>query len=219
MTARVEVRGEGSTDDAPALGENATLILSSVCLGMARELAGFFETGGRRMCVAGLHTGDSHNRVYGSGALLFNFAYPDAATAREIQTRVERSFERALAEFEKEFESESLFSRSAASASRITGLRWLKKGLPTLRNRDAEMERLLANVGLERRPPERAGDAFTCDAIWAQGPGRYSIVFGPGGLASNRAHADGEFITVAELESYAGSIASLVRGFASAISA
>lgn len=216
MTTRIEVSGEGSTDDAPSQGDNATLILAALCHKMAASLAPFFETGGRRMCVAGVSTGTTHNRVYGSGALYLNFAYPDLETAREMEALVERSFDRAVAEFKDEFAPKQLFSRSAANASRVTRLRWLKKGLPALQNRDTEMERLLAEVGIARRPPERAGDAFTCDAIWAQGPGRYAVVYGPGDLAANHAHADGEFITVADLESYATHIASLVRGFAAA---
>jgi acetylornithine deacetylase len=214
MTARVEVDGSGSSDDAPAQGDNATVILASICRSMAESLAGFFESGGRRMCVAGLNTGRAHNRVYGSGALYFNFAYPDLKTAREIERLVEQAYTRAVGDFEREFAPRQVFARSAANVARITQLKWIKKGLPTLQNRDPEMERLLAEVGIMRCPPERADDAFTCDAIWAQGPGRYAIVFGPGDLTANRAHADGEFITVADLESYASSIAALVRDFA-----
>jgi acetylornithine deacetylase/succinyl-diaminopimelate desuccinylase-like protein len=216
MTARVEVRGEDSTDDAPAQGDNATLILSFVCRSMAASLAGFFEASGRRMCVAGINTGAAHNRVYGSGALYLNFAYADVGTGREIEGLVGRAFRRAVEEFEDEFAASPLFSRSAANASAITRLRWLKRGLPTLQNRDSEMERLLAAAGLERCPPERADEAFTCDAIWAQGPGRYVVVYGPGELAANRAHANGEFVTVADLDTYAVRLASLVRGFAAA---
>jgi len=216
MTARIEVHGQGSTDDAPASGDNATLILSALCHSMTATLAEYFAAPGRRMCVGGVNTGTAHNRVYGSGALWLNFAYSDTKTATEIELLVTRAFDQAIAEFETEFSAHSLFSRSAGNASRITRLTWLKRGLPTLQNRDPEMERVLANAGLTRCPPERAGEAFTCDAIWAQGPGRYAVVCGPGDLVTNHAHADGEFVAVADLEAYATSIASLVRVFASA---
>ncbi len=96
MTARIEVAGEGSTDDAPAQGDNATVILAFVCHSMAASLAEFFQ-GNRRMCVGGYgRPGTGHNRVYGSGTLQLNFAYPDSQTALEIETMVEQSFHRAL---------------------------------------------------------------------------------------------------------------------------
>jgi len=214
MTARIEVSGKSSTDDAPADGDNASVMLAFICQKMAGTLGEFFEESGRRMCVGGLNTGNSHNRVYGSGTLWFNFAYSDLETAQTIESRVREAFDEAIADFERQFSSSSLFSRSAANASHITRLTWTKRRLPTLQNRDPEMERLLNKAGLTRCPPDRADAAFTCDAIWAQGEGRYAIVFGPGELTANRAHAEGEFIAVAELESYATAIATLVREFA-----
>ncbi len=214
MTARIEVSGKGSTDDAPANGDNASVILGFICQKMARTLTEFFEESGRRMCVGGLNTGNSHNRVYGSGTLWFNFSYSDLETAQAIESRVREAFDEAIADFERQFSSSSLFSRSAANVRQITRLTWTKRGLPTLQNRDPEMEQLLNRAGLTRCPPARADAAFTCDAIWAQGEGRYAIVFGPGDLTANRAHAEGEFIAVAELESYAATIAALVREFA-----
>jgi acetylornithine deacetylase len=127
---------------------------------------------------------------------------------------VEQSFHQAVAEFTNQFSSLPLFARSAANARRITQLAWRKKGLPVLANRDAEMERMLTRAGIRRCPPEWVNDAFTSDAIWAQRSGCYSIVFGPGDLAANHAHADGEFVTIADLDSYAVGVVSLVRGFA-----
>ena len=213
MTARIEVAGEGSTDDAPATGHNATIILAFICRQMASDLAWFFQEN-RRMCVGGLHTGTAHNRVYGSGVLQLNFAYPDRKTALEIQALVDLSFRRALFEFGKQFSSIPLFARSATDTAAITSLTWTKKGLPALANRDAAMEQLLAENDIRRCPADRVNEAFTCDAIWAQRPDSYAIVFGPGDLAANHAHADGEFVMLADLESYAAKVASLVRSFA-----
>ena len=215
MTARIEVAGEGSTDDAPATGHNATVILAFICRQMASDLAWFFQ-GNRRMCVGGLHTGTAHNRVYGSGVLQLNFAYPDRKTALEIQALVELSFRRALLQFGEQFSSTPLFARSAIDVEAITSLTWTKKGLPALANRDPVMEQLLAENNIRRCPTEQLNEAFTCDAIWAQRPHSYAIVFGPGNLAANHAHADGEFVMLADLESYAAQVASLVRSFARA---
>jgi acetylornithine deacetylase len=213
MTARVDVSGEGSTDDFPGDGVNATVLLSSICHSMARQLAGPFEGSGLKACIGGIHTGTMHNRVYGTGSLHMNFAYADEAKALFIESLVDEAFANALRDFEREFATTRLFARTATRALGNCRMTWVKKGLPALANRDSAMENILRRAGWMGCPAKNADEAFTCDAIWAQGPGRYAVVFGPGSLKTNHAHAEGEYITVGELEQYARQIAAVVREF------
>jgi hypothetical protein len=61
-------------------------------------------------------------------------------------------------------------------------------------------------------PPTEPG--FTCDAIWlADHPGTHTAVLGPGTLAGNNAHADGEFVHTAELAGFARSVCDLLTAF------
>jgi acetylornithine deacetylase/succinyl-diaminopimelate desuccinylase-like protein len=84
----------------------------------------------------------------------------------------------------------------------VTRLRWLKRGLPALDCRDQWGAALLDQI-VPRWPAHEPG--FTCDAIWLAGaPDTCTVVLGPGSLAVNNAHADGEFADESELDRFAG---------------
>jgi len=154
MTVRIEVNGAGATDDAPGAGDNATLILAVLAHRLASLLAPAVSSCGSRMCLAGIHTGELHNRVYGSGRLHLNFAYADSLAASRIERAVEDCFAAAMLELEAEFGNAPFFSRSAANAHGITRSRWLKRGIPALCNRDPEMEAILALAELDAVRPK-----------------------------------------------------------------
>jgi acetylornithine deacetylase len=215
MTLRLSAHGKGSIDDEPEVGENATLLLGFVATWFgSRVLPAVHEAGGTA-CLAGLHTGSAHNRVYGTGSLLVNFAYRDRATADLIETIVAREVSSALDEFAAVFGAHPATSATAKAASRILRTDWLKRGLPTLDNRDPEAERLLRSVGFPRHDNADGGlRPFTCDAIWLQHPDSYTVVCGPGDLAWNNAHAENEHIAIADLVDYTTRISALLRGFA-----
>ncbi|MGF1428813.1 M20/M25/M40 family metallo-hydrolase [Kitasatospora sp. LaBMicrA B282] len=214
MTARIEVRGQDAVDDRPAAGHNATVLLGF----LAQYLAGAINPCPGRLCVAGLHTGHLHNRVYGQGELLLNLAYPDPATAERLERAVTEGLAAGLAAFAERFAATPLLARTAVDAAAITHLHWLKRGLPALTEAGTELPwltRLLAAAGIERWPAGEPG--FTCDAIWLAGkPGAATVVLGPGTLAGNNAHADGEFVRLAELTAFARSVADLLLAFDSA---
>ncbi|WP_409473934.1 M20/M25/M40 family metallo-hydrolase [Streptomyces sp. HC307] len=65
MTALVRVDGEDAVDDRPAAGHNATVLLGHISHYLARALPP--RIGDGRVCVAGLYTGERHNRVYAVG--------------------------------------------------------------------------------------------------------------------------------------------------------
>lgn len=213
MTARVEVAGAGSTDDEPTLGQNATILLGAVVDRLARRLAPRVEQAGGKMCIAGLRTGETHNRVFGSGTLLLNFAYPSAEAAEAIERAAEEELRRALADFSQTFAAIPIARAAAESAAEICRLVWVKRGLPVLSNRDAELEAVLAAAGLRRHEDDGDAKPFTCDAMWLQGARRYTVVFGPGDLGANRAHADGEFVELGELDRYAAAVADMIAAF------
>lgn len=213
MTARLSVDGAGSTDDEPERGENATVLLGFLAAWFAREVVPHVTEAGGKACVAGLHTGHAHNRVYGTGSLLCNFAYPGAATAREIEKRVEHAVDAALTAFAEEYGRHPATAATAAAARRILRLDWEKRGLPTLDNRDAGLERVLGAAGF-RRHDDSTLRPFTCDAVWLGDTGGHTVIAGPGDLADNHAHADGEHVAIAELDEYATRISALVTGFA-----
>jgi acetylornithine deacetylase/succinyl-diaminopimelate desuccinylase-like protein len=201
LTADVRVTGEGAIDDRPEAGHNATVLLGFLAQHLAKALAG---TGA---CVAGVHTGDAHNRVYGSGRLQLNVGYPNAPTGQRLERAVEWAFRTGLDRFAEEFGELPEFARTAADAAAITELRWAKRGLPTL---DSPEPAEFALAGLERWPADEP--PFTCDAIWLQDvPDARTVVFGPGSLTANRAHADGEFADLAELDEFATAIARLLH--------
>lgn len=213
MTARIRVAGDDATDDRPERGHNASVLLGF----LAQHLAGALtDAGVERFCVAGLQTGPLHNRVYGSGALLVNMSYERRARGRELETAFEAAVAAGIAEFRRRFAARAPFARTADDAAAITRVEWVKRRLPALDSRDPWSERLLElEAGLERWPADEP--AFTCDAIWMDGIADvHAIVLGPGDLAANRAHADGEFATRAELERFAGAVARLLVAFARA---
>jgi acetylornithine deacetylase/succinyl-diaminopimelate desuccinylase-like protein len=164
--------------------------------------------------VAGMHTGHLHNRVYGSGRLLLNLTYPDAATGRRLEKLAEGAFADGLGTFAAAFGDVSGMRRTARDASRIARLEWVKRGLPALAGPESPWaRRLAADAGLDWWPPGEP--AFTCDAIWMAGvPGTYTAVFGPGDLAGNGAHADGEFAALDDLDEHARAVARLLVAFA-----
>jgi acetylornithine deacetylase/succinyl-diaminopimelate desuccinylase-like protein len=201
LTAEITVDGEGAVDDDPAAGHNATVLLGHLAQHLAKALAG------TRACVSGLHTGTAHNRVYGTGTLQVTIGYPDRAAGLRLERAVEWAFRSGLDSFAEEFRDLPEFARTAADAGRIAALRWAKRGLPAL---DGPEPAEFSMAGIERWPA--AEPAFTCDAIWLHDvPDTRTVVFGPGSLTANRAHADGEFADLAELEAFATAVARVLR--------
>lgn len=214
---RFRVNGKDSTDDHPAYGHNATVILGFLADFLARRLGPRAAELGAKLCVAGLHTGDAHNRVYGTGELLLNIAYQNAGQAAELAQALEALLPLARAEFAAAHADNPLTAVAVADWDTVVSLDWLKRGLPVLDNRDPAMESLLADVGFARHDGLADGSAFTCDAIWAPGPGRYVAVCGPGRLDTNGAHTPGEFVALADLADYARRIKELVLRFGAAL--
>lgn len=214
MTPVFSVHGRDSTDDHPYDGHNATLALGLLATRLAAELGPLASRVGAKFCLAGLHTGDAHNRVYGSGELRCNIAYYDRSAAAQLEAAVERVAAAAADELAARFGDNPVATRLAADWSRVVRLRWLKRGLPPLANRDPAMEAVLAAAGLPRHDGVADGTAFTCDAIWAGGPDRYVAVCGPGRLDANGAHTPDEFVELDELDRYATSVRDLVFAFA-----
>ncbi|MDT0301419.1 M20/M25/M40 family metallo-hydrolase [Streptomonospora wellingtoniae] len=213
MTARVRAAGRDSVDDRPGGGHNATVLLGFLAQHVAESLsarAGAAEP----VCVAGLCTGTRHNRVYGSGDLLLNLPYADTEAGRRLGVAVESAVDGGLDAFAARFAEAPGFALTAAEARKITRLEWLKRGLPTLDCRDPWMHRLLGeSAGLAPWPSDE--QAFTCDAVWMDGvPDTAAAVLGPGDLAANNAHADGEFARLAELEGFAEAVARVLTAFA-----
>jgi acetylornithine deacetylase/succinyl-diaminopimelate desuccinylase-like protein len=163
--------------------------------------------------VTGLSTGRAHNKVHGSGQLLVNLPYASAADGARAVRTLEEGLRSGLTLFARRFGPLPEYALTAADAAAITRLEWLKRDLPTLASQDAEMEAVLADAGLARWPDDEP--AFTCDAIWMDGvPDACTVVFGPGDLAANQAHAPGEFATVSQLDEFAAAIRRILLGFA-----
>jgi acetylornithine deacetylase/succinyl-diaminopimelate desuccinylase-like protein len=213
MTLMVSVHGDDSTDDHPDGGHNATVALGFLATRLAAALGPLTQRLGVKVCVAGMHSGPAHNRVYGTGELRLNLAYYDRNAATALATEVERVVAAAGPEFVNHFGANPITRRLAADWSDVVRLSWLKRGLPPLANRDADMEALLAGAGLYRHDGVADGTAFTCDAIWAPGPGRYVAACGPGQLDANGAHTPHEHITLDDLEQYATHCRDLVLAF------
>lgn len=205
MTLRLSAAGRGSIDDAPEAGENATLLLGFLAVWISKHVVPVVTKAGGTACVAGVHTGTSHNRVYGTGTLLVNFAYGTSELALQIEHVVEREIRAALTAFTADFGHDPTNAATSAAAARMLTVEWVKRGLPTLDNRDPELEALLIAAGFSRHSPSdsTALRPFTCDAIWLQSPGSYTIVCGPGDLVDNNAHADAEHVSLAALAAYA----------------
>lgn len=211
MTACVRVRGRDSIDDMPEAGHNASVLLGFLAQHLAQALPDTGTDG--RACVAGLRTGDMHNRVYGEGQLFLNLSYGSVATGRAVREKLTEAFHEGLDAFTERFGGLHDFALTAAEARSVTALEWHKKDLPALRNTDPWAERLFGEAaGIDRWPDELS--AFTCDAIWMNGvPGTYTAVCGPGDLQENNAHAAGEHADLGELEEFASRIGRLVTAF------
>lgn len=214
MTPRLSVRGDSSTDDHPDRAHNATVALGFLACLLAERVEPRAAALGAKITVAGLHTGHSHNRVYGEGDLLLNIAYFDQRCADELATLLESTLKEAGELFARRFAGVPGAARLVEDWDRVVSLTWLKRGIPPLANRDPAMEALLGSAGLRRRDGIADGTAFTCDAIWAAGPNRYAVVAGPGSLSRNGAHTNDEWIKLADLDRYAESVARLVTAFA-----
>ncbi|MBD0710639.1 MULTISPECIES: M20/M25/M40 family metallo-hydrolase [unclassified Streptomyces] len=213
-TARITVEGEDAVDDRPGAGHNATVLLGFLAQHLAATLgAAPAEGPAPTVCVAGLHTGTLHNKVHGTGALLLNLPYATAEAGAAAEEALTRALDESVREFTARFSGLPLFARTAADAARITRLTWEKRGLPVLGPGPAWGEALLARAGIERRPDTEPG--FTCDAIWlADTPDTYTTVLGPGSLDTNHAHAPGEYVDLADLETFASRTAALLTVFA-----
>jgi len=213
MTARIRVRGTGSTDDEPDAGENATLLLGHVAAELALRLDGEVAAAGCKLCIGGLTSGTMHDRVYGDGELLVNLIYPTAAAAQMLEAAFDDALRAALASFADRFAGIALARRTALAAERICSCEWLKRGLPPLAGRDPELEPRLARLGIERVPDTDVRERFTCDAIWCSPADGYTIVFGPGSLRDNGAHAANEHVRRDDLERYSRALSALLLDF------
>jgi acetylornithine deacetylase len=211
MTAEVVFAGDGSTDDFPEQGHNSTVALGYLAAGMASALSEQLNHLGVKMTVAGLHTGTQHNRVYGEGRLLFNFAYSDIKQAHIARGLIETAFASVSARFTKKFNDLTPFCLTALDLKKLCHFGWLKYGLPVLNNRNPKLEAMLAGCGLRRNID--LTQAFTCDAMWGQGDGLYSVVLGPGSLSRNGAHTDREAVSSAELEAFCAVTVRLLTAF------
>ncbi|RKT89223.1 Acetylornithine deacetylase/Succinyl-diaminopimelate desuccinylase [Saccharopolyspora antimicrobica] len=211
MTARVRVDGRGAIDDRPDAGHNATVLLGFLAQHLAAELDPRDRPG--RLCVAGLHTGHLHNRVYGSGELLLNLSYGSREEGAAAEAALGEAVRGGLRRFTELFAGTREFARTAAEAIACTEVEWLKRGLPSLDNSDPWAEELLTRAGATRWPDDEP--AFTCDAIWMAGqPDAYTAVLGPGSLDGNNAHAEGEYAELDELRDFAAAVSALITGFA-----
>lgn len=218
MTARITVAGEDAIDDRPGAGHNATVLLGFLAQHLAAALhpdeAAPPAPG--TTCIAGVHTGHAHNRVYGTGHLLVNTAYATSAEGAAAQRWLEDTVGAGLKEFGARFAGAGPLDRTAADAAAVTRLRWDKRGLPCLSGSsgtDPWAENLLAGAGVPRQPDD--APTFTCDAIWMHDiPGTYTTVLGPGTLEDNHAHATGEFVELTDLEEFAGLVRRLLLAFA-----
>ncbi|GAB3439342.1 M20/M25/M40 family metallo-hydrolase [Actinophytocola sediminis] len=207
MTACVRTSGADAVDDRPGAGHNATVLLGFLAQHLALAL------GEDQVCVAGLHTGLMHNRVYGSGQLLLNLAYATTAAGARLESAVHTALRDGLASFTARFGGLEAFARTAADAAEVTTLEWHKRGLPALDGADPWCAGLLDRAGVAPWPA--AEPAFTCDAIWLHGlPGVSTVVLGPGSLTTNNAHASGEYADLADLERFAAAVANILRCFA-----
>ncbi|KUO17374.1 M20/M25/M40 family metallo-hydrolase [Streptomyces dysideae] len=211
MTASVRVDGDDAVDDRAEHGHNATVLLGYLAQHLGLALSPLAAEG--RVCVAGLTTGPLHNRVYGRGELLLNLSYTSGETARRLEAAAGDALRAGLTEFRARFGGVRELARTARDATAITRLHWRKRGLPALSGTAPWAGRLLGEAaGIDRWPDEEA--PFTCDAIWlADRADAAAVVYGPGSLEGNHAHARGEFIDLAELESFAAGIARILLAF------
>jgi acetylornithine deacetylase/succinyl-diaminopimelate desuccinylase-like protein len=209
MTACVRVDGEDAIDDNPDAGHNATVLLGHISQRLAEVLPGQAADG--RVCVAGIHTGHLHNRVYGTGRLMLNLSYGRGETGDRLARVLEAEVAAAVREFSARYRDHRDLARTAADAAAITRIEWHKRGLPALESTEDEWPPGVLD-GLPRWPAEEPG--FTCDAMWMAGlPGAHTAVLGPGLLDRNHAHADGEYAEEAELAEFAGAVSAILLRF------
>ncbi len=212
MTARLRVCGEDAVDDRPEAGHNAGVLLGFLAQHLAAVLDPELDPAAGQLCLAGLHTGPLHNRVYGTGELLINLSYDSRATADRLERLLFEAFDSGLRAFADRFAGSRRFARTAADAALVTRLDWLKRGLPALDSGSAWGSSLLAAAAVPAWPADEP--AFTCDAIWLAGvPDTHTVVLGPGSLDANHAHAQGEFADLAELEAFAAAVPRLLAAF------
>ena len=215
MTACIEVAGRDAIDDEPGKGHNASVLLGFLAQHFARLLPPLVSDG--QVCIAGLQTGPMHNKVYGNGRLLLNLSYGSVASAHRMERALVTALDTGLAEFSERFAGAPGLALTAAEAAEITRLEWHKRGLPALspgqaRPEDLAVDELVQDAGLARWPADEP--AFTCDAIWMSGvPQTSTVVFGPGSLGANHAHAAGEFADLTELEAFSHAVARLLLSF------
>lgn len=213
MTACVRVDGDDAIDDRPAAGHNATVLLGHLAQRLAVRLPE--HAAGGQVCVAGLHTGHLHNRVYGTGRLLLNCSYPDSATGRALAGHLEREVADGVREFADAYRTHRVLARTAADAAAITRVEWHKRGLPALPAAVGPwaIDLMTPEGGPGRWPADEP--AFTCDAIWMAGlPGAHTAILGPGDLDRNHAHAAGEYADLSDLEAFAGAVSGILVRFA-----
>ncbi|MBC6451509.1 M20/M25/M40 family metallo-hydrolase [Actinokineospora xionganensis] len=209
-TARVRVEGFGAIDDRPGDGHNATVLLGFLAQHLAGELRGDADG---HACIAGLHTGTAHNRVYGAGDLLVNLAYATESAGARLTGTLDRAVAGGVERFGALFADQPEFARTAAEARSVTTVDWVKRGLPTLSGPTPGLDATMAAAGVPRWPDHEP--AFTCDAIWMSGvPGAATAVLGPGDLAANNAHAEGEFAELADLSAFAAQVSRVLLAFA-----
>ncbi|HEU5157981.1 MAG TPA: M20/M25/M40 family metallo-hydrolase [Streptosporangiaceae bacterium] len=215
MTACIEVAGHDAIDDEPGKGHNASVLLGFLAQHFARLLPPQVSDG--QVCIAGLQTGPMHNKVYGTGRLLLNLSYGSVTSAHRMERALVTALDSGLTEFAERFAGAPGLALTAADAVNITRLVWLKRGLPALAPQlgpagDVAVDQLVQDAGLARWPADEP--AFTCDAIWMSGvPQTSTVVFGPGSLGANHAHAPGEFADLAELETFSHAVSRLLLSF------
>lgn len=214
MTAAIRVAGVDATDDHPTDGHNATVVLGWLASWLARRLGPIVSAQGAKLTIAGLHTGHQHNRVYGTGELKVNIAYYTAAAAPVLEDALVCLISQAREAFRDDHGDLAIVRRVLEDWDQIVGLVWLKRGIPPLANEDAAGREVLAIAGLPWADGIADGSAFTCDAVWAGGSGRYVVACGPGRLDDNGAHTPDEWIDLRDLEAYAGRVRDLVHAFA-----
>ncbi|GAA4626053.1 hypothetical protein GCM10023113_21510 [Cellulomonas oligotrophica] len=219
MTPVIAVHGEDSTDDHPYAGTNATLALSHAALILTSRLAPVAERVGAKLCVAGISTGTSHNRVYGRGELRLNIAYYDDEARDQLDRTLAETVAGLGADFRRSYGDVPPAREIGRRHEELVSLRWLKRGYPALLNRHPALEAVLDQAGLHRRDGVADGTACTCDAIWGPGHADYVVVCGPGDLDRNGAHTDGEWVDVRDLDTYAERMYDLVQRFAAHVRA
>src|SRR5699024_1064047 len=188
----------------------ATVLLGHLAQHLAEQLDPRHRQG--RLCIAGIGTGELHNRVYGTGGLLLNLSYATSAEGGALVTEVDNAVAEGITRFATTFAGTREFDRTARQAADVTRLEWLKRDLPSLHNTDRVAEQMLHHAGVARWPDDEP--AFTCDAIWMDVvPGAFPVVLGPGSLGVNCAHATGQYAGHAELDAFAATVSNLLVEF------